>query len=429
MNYSDQLSDQQRKQYRSSAIKSTLFGCVSEQLIGSNTLLIVYLVMLGGSDSLSMFSTSIGSIAALLLVIPLAALTNRIGIRFAYRMACLGSLASLFLMAAAPYFGRAACSTILICCLAYSAAQCLYSSTWYPLCDAFLRPNERGSFFGTMRFTYMTLNAGLLFLFGCLMGEKPPVWIIQLILAFSGLTMLGRMYYLNQLPVSPDSEKKRFTGWTALQISMRNSMLTGFSTYSCLISISTATIPAALVFMKTQMNLGAFTLMTITSIGMLGSITGYFMVGPTMKKIGIRKFQLLTHVSIILIILMFLLVRQGNRFMPYFLGGIFFYKGFFLAFLSCFNSTQMLSLARPGNKIMAMAYVSFFNSLGALTGRLMVTMTLALGVLTPVWKLGSLKMSNFHFIFFFFLMISIFSLLLLPQTPAVVPRHKDYYNP
>ena len=55
--------------------------------------------------------------------------------------------------------------------------------------------------------------------------------------------------------------------------------------------------------------------------------------------------------------------------------------------------------------------------------------SLALGVLAPAWKLGSLEMSNFHFIFFFFLVISIFSLLLLPQTPAVVPRHKDYYNP
>ena len=54
MSFADTLSDHLRKRARLHAILSTFFGTVSEQAIDTNTLLILYLMLLGGGDSFSM---------------------------------------------------------------------------------------------------------------------------------------------------------------------------------------------------------------------------------------------------------------------------------------------------------------------------------------------------------------------------------------
>lgn len=59
MHYADTLSVRQRLICRRTAVCSTMFGCISTQLIESSALVVLYLTMLGGSDSFSMFSSSL----------------------------------------------------------------------------------------------------------------------------------------------------------------------------------------------------------------------------------------------------------------------------------------------------------------------------------------------------------------------------------
>ena len=70
MHFAETLSDRQRQHYRRTAVCSTMFGCISTQLIESNALIVLYLTMLGGSDSFSMFSASLTGVSNILPLVP-----------------------------------------------------------------------------------------------------------------------------------------------------------------------------------------------------------------------------------------------------------------------------------------------------------------------------------------------------------------------
>ena len=113
MTFADQLSDSIRRKARRNAILSTLFGCISEQAIDTNTLLILYLIMLGGSNSFSMLSTAIAGVVFTVLSIPAAGLVNRLGLRSSYSVAIYAQTAMFLLIAAAPCAGKFAVLVVL----------------------------------------------------------------------------------------------------------------------------------------------------------------------------------------------------------------------------------------------------------------------------------------------------------------------------
>ena len=99
------------------------------------------------------------------------------------------------------------------------------------------------------------------------------------------------------------------------------------------------------------------------------------------------------------------------------------------AFFSCLNSTEMLAAAKPGNKIMGMAFCQTFTNMGAAIGRLGTTLVLAAGVLMPDWKFFGINMSCYNFMFMFCFIMMVFFYLLLLLSPAVIAKHDDYYEP
>ena len=74
--FSELLPDHVRRSCRRSATASALFGCISEVMLDSNTVVILYLLALGGSGTFSMFATSLSGIATILLSIPSAGIAS-----------------------------------------------------------------------------------------------------------------------------------------------------------------------------------------------------------------------------------------------------------------------------------------------------------------------------------------------------------------
>lgn len=429
--FAERFSDNERRKFRRFAVGSALTGCISEWVLDSNTVIILYLVMLGGSESFSMFSSAVSGIVFLLLTIPFAGVANKIGLRVSYSTAVYLGMAAYFLMAAAPFFGMGAAKYVVIAgCFLFAFSRPLYSVAWYPICDAFLLKSERGSFFGNMRFTYMTLNALLIFGAGKLMGAHPPVWIMQLVIAFPGVMLLGRKICMDRLPVNPSSEKTAYDMKKAIAISVRNSPLMGFAFYICMINMAIASaIPLAVLYMKTILNFNAFQIMTITSIGLAGYIAGYACVGRFMRNFGTRRFQLLTHgIFVVFLALLFFIRPQMNYLFARF-AVLFFLNGIGASFLMCLTSTEMLALARPANKLMASAIVSTFQNIGTTIGRTGSSIILGLFILSDLWSLWGGEFTKYNSFFALNLCIIIFSLLFLLLSPSVVPRHKDYYEP
>ena len=429
MSYAETLTPLQRKKYEKHAIGSTLFGCISEQMIDSNALLVLYIVSLGGNDSSSMFSTSLSYIGSLLLI-PSAGLAVRFGLRVTYSFACIVGCLALLGMALAPYAGDMAQKIVLIGCFVYSLTRPIYSSTWYPLLDNFLLPDTRGKFFGKMRFTYMVLNACLLYLLGKILGANPSLFLMQCIFAFGGITLLGRKFEMDRLPLNPDAVYEKIHTRQALGICIRNGPLVGFSLYSCLVNICYhAMLPLGIVYMKTYLKIDAESLMTYTTINLVGMICGYAMINRAIQKFTTKRCLIATHCIGIAVSLLFLFATPENPLTRYLFYPAVLLNGIGCAFMLCINSIEMLALAKPGNKVMAMAFCATLTSLGSAVGRLGTTLILGSGALAASWKLGGATLSKFQFLFGFYSFTLIFFLILLPLAPAVVPKHRDYYHP
>lgn len=430
MSYAETLTPEQRKKFERNAIYSTWFGCISEQMIDSNALIVLYIVMLGGNDSISMFSTSLSSIASVCLLIPCAGLAVKFGLRITYSIACIVGCLSFLCIAAAPYAGAFAQNVVIISTFVYSLTRPVYSSTWYPMLDNFLLPEGRGKFFGRMRFSYMILNTILIYILGKIMGTKPPIIILQGIFVFGGLTLLGRKFEMDRMPLDPHAKREPVNIPLALGICIKNNSLVGFSIYSCLVNLAFyAALPLAVVYMKTCLNYNAESLMTFSSVALLGSILGYAAVGKALPKFKTKRCLVGTHLCGLLVCILLLTAVPGNPLLNPILYTAFLLNGFTAAFMLCINSTEMLALARPGNKVMAMAFVSTATNLGTAVGRLGTTLILATGALAATWNVGSLTVTKFQFLFGFYTFVMIFFLILLPLAPSVIPKHHDYYHP
>ena len=428
----EQLSPVQRKKYQRCAIFSAWFGCISEQLLDSNSLIILYLITLGGNESFSMFSTALSAICGIAMIIPCAGLASKIGLRPSYSLSVYGSIASFWLMAAAPSIVPMEYAKYLVIagCMIYCLMRFPYSVAWYPMLDMILAPNERGSFFGTMRFSYILINACIIYLIGKLLGTTPAIHTMQLIIAVAGLFILGRKICMDKMPDNPEVKQNKLDIKKSLNISIHNAPLIGFSFYSCFLNIATASaLPLAVIYMKTRLNFSAETVMTSTSLYMIGLVCGYAMTGFMMRKLGHRWFQIMTHTLFTISLGVLTVVTPAVSHTTMIMGAILWLLGFAGSMFSCLNSTEMLAAAKPGNKIMATSLCQTFTNLGAAIGRLGTTLVLAAGVLMPDWKFFGISMSCYNFMFMFYFFMVLFFYLLLLVSPAIISKHDDYYEP
>ena len=427
--FAETLTAQQRKRARIYAYVSGYFGCISEVMLDSSAIIIVYIGMLGGGSTLEMLSTSLTGISCMLLLIPSAVLVKRIGMKKAAAVACLTGCVGYLLMAAAPFFTPYSRVAVMIGCLLYCLQRSLFGTVWYPMVDAFLLKEDRGSFFGTLRYSYMIVSGILFYLLGKLMGKNPPLLLIQIVLAVTGLLILGRLFCMLRFPENTREEKSKLNFKYALGISICNSSLTGYAIYICLLSIAySSLIPLTLIYLKQHVGLPAGPLQIFSTIGIAGSIIGYFCYGFLLKKWNLKGMELITHfIFILTAFAMFLLPKD----MPYFLwlaGIAYFLTSFGASTYLCNSSTEMLALAPPGNKPMTMAFQQTYQYIGMAIGRTGTSLILGLNLLAPVWNIGSISFSFYQTLFLLYGVIAAVCLLILPILPAIVTKHHDYYD-
>ena len=95
----------------------------------------------------------------------------------------------------------------------------------------------------------------------------------------------------------------------------------------------------------------------------------------------------------------------------------------------CNNSTELLALARPGNKPMAMAFQQTYQNIGVSIGRTGTALIMGANLLAPTWNFKGLTISSYQTLFLLYAVIAAVILIQLPTLPAIVPKHKDYYDP
>ena len=426
------FSRQERKKFQGFAILSTWFGCVSEQLLFSNSFIIIYLTTLGGNESFSMLSTTLGALCGIFMTIPCAGLINRIGLRKSYSFSVYSAFTAFLLMAAAPTIVPEAWAKYLVIggCLLFNLTTFPYSIAWYPMLDMILAPEERGGFFGKMRFSYVLINAGIIYLIGKLLGKNPPIYIMQIVIAVAGILALGRKFCMDKMPDNPEVRNSKLEISKALNISIRNASLVGFSFYSCFFNCATAsTLPLAIIYMQNALKFTPETIMTATSLYMVGQVCGFGIAGQLMRKIGHRWFQITTHTLFTFIIGCLAITRSGIPGLVILMTALMWTLGVAASLFSCLNSTEMLASAKPGNKVMATAFCQTFTNIGSAIGRIGATLVLASGALAAEWKCFGIPMSCYNFMFMFYFALIVFFYLMLLLSPSIISKHDDYYDP
>ncbi|MBQ9335763.1 MAG: MFS transporter [Lentisphaeria bacterium] len=428
--FAETLTEQQRRRGRIYAYFACYFGCVSEVMLDSSAIIIIYFGMLGANNMLTMLSTSFSGLLSMVLLIPSAALIGRIGMKKTVLAACIIACSGFLLMASAPLFGPLSKAVAIVGCLIYCMQRSMYGAAWYPMLDAFLRKQDRGSFFGTMRYSYMIWTGILFFLLGKVMGKNPPMLLMQCIIGIAGVLVLGRLYCMWHFPEDTMEKTAKLNIRHSLGISIRNGPLTSYSVYLCLLSLAhTSLVPITLIYLKGYVGLPAGTVQIFSTVGIAGSIIGYFCYGWLLKYLKIKRMELLTHfIFIFAAFSLFLLNKEIQQFI-WFIGFVYFMTSFAASCFMCNNSTELLALARPGNKPMAMAFQQTYQNIGVSVGRTGTSLILGANLLAPTWTLGKLTICSYQTLFLLYGVIATVILVLVPTLPAIVPKHHDYYEP
>ena len=431
MTYAESLPENIRKRGRIYAYGSTLFGCISEVLLDNSAVIIIYFTMLDGGDMLTMMGTSFIGIAGALLYLPSSMIIVRTGLKPMVLYSCLAGSAGFLLMALSPLIGMTAAKyAALGGCLIYCISRVTYGATWFPLLDAFIRPEDRAGFFSKMRLIYSSFNGVMLFCIGLLMLHNPSIVILQVVIGIAGIAYMGRYLCIARFPENkrdvvdiPDIKK-------GFGIALRNGPLTSYAVYNGLFTIAYSTLtPLSYLYMNQYVKLNTGTVKIISSAGIGGLIAGYFCYGKLFANTKLKYMELAAHLIFMMTAFTLFLVDGSTCGFAWIAGAVIFFQSVGYSIYMCNNSAELLALARPGNKTMAMAFVLTYSSAGSAISRFGTSLILGTAMLSPVWSCGMRQISSYQTLFLLFGMMLLVLLFLLPTLPSFVPNHDDYYEP
>lgn len=429
--YVETLSDAERKKFRKYTIFSSWFGCFGDILQDNSAILMLFFLALGGGNVLAMLQTGFPGLVSIFLLIPASGLVAKFGPAKIIRNSCVISLVSYLLMATAPWLGDFGKYWVAFWCLVYCSSRIFWSSAWYPLLTYILLPEERGAFFGILRFSYYIITGSVFFVVGLLMGENPPIWFLQIVLACVGLLAWGRWIFIKKIRLPDDTrESVVYDLKGAFAISIRNAPLVMFSTYTCFVMVAYAAVsPLALLYLKQVLNCGSNVVQIVSTVTIAGNVTGFILFAFFLKKLGMKRLQIITHFFFILIPLCLFFCGTATPYVVWVIAALLFVGNIAWAANSASTSSEMLALAKPGNATMATAFCQTYQQLGMAAGRTGTSLLLGGGILAAQWELKGLDVTSFQSIFLICAVLAAFLLTLLFCLPSVVPRHEDYYNP
>ncbi len=423
------LAEKTRKRYHRYAYASTWFGCFADVMLENSAVIILYFAILGANNTLIMLSTGISGIMSMLLLIPAACIVDRLGPRKVINISCILACIAYLIMASAPIGGAAAQYIVLGGCVIFCISKPLWTAAWYPILGDILKPSERGDFLGFMRFSYYILSGSVFFLLGVVMGKKPPVWLLQAAIGITGILVLGRSFFISKIKISP----QKLGGYNlknAFFTSIRNAPLVGFAVYVAFMSLAfAAVLPLTLIYLKNGLHYGDNIVQILSSIGMGGSICGFFCYGKLIRLTGIRNLQVGIHAAYILIPVGLFFCGENISSPVYPIAGLLFAGNFVFACFGCSVSQEILALARPGNITMANAFTQTYQMIGTACGRTVASLLLGNGILCAAWKIWDISVTRFQTIFLLSAGVALFCVILFFSLPSVVPQHEDYYNP
>ncbi|MFA6104152.1 MAG: MFS transporter [Victivallaceae bacterium] len=429
MEAAEKLTLEQRSGAKRDSIKSACYGALSSVMIQDSAIIILFATILGAGDMLSMITTSTQGIASCLLLVPAAFLSGKLGYKKTIMQFTAIGAVMIMLLAACPWFHGYAKAVLLLSIIMFSVCMTVYAAAWFPLLDGFLVKSDRSDFFGVMRFSWQTFAVIFCFVCGLIIGKNPEIWMLQVIIAVSGLGLLGRMYYIGRIP-DGHQEKENISFTEGISEAIANKSLAGFSVYICCLYLAAySTPPLTFIYIKKSLLVADNIIIIISSIALVGTLLGFLTAGKIIDKIGIKRMLLCIHFFFAFVNLTLFFIGTYSVFNLILITALLATYGFAAACSSIAISTEMMELASPNNKAMSMAFCGSCFSAGTGGSRLLASLILGSGMLAPEWFIGTMKISHYQTLFLVYGCAILFVCLLLVLVPAIFPKGNYRYMP
>ena len=162
--------------------------------------------------------------------------------------------------------------------------------------------------------------------------------------------------------------------------------------------------------------------------GLRGMLIGSIGAGKIITKWGIKDTLLGIHITYALVNFSLFFIGEWNTFTGILIASLMMIYSFTFASASIASTFEMMALATPGNKAMAMAFCGTFNYGGSGLSRLISSLVLGSGMLAPEWFIGSMKICHYQTLFLVYSIAIVFAAMLLVVVPAIFPKGEYVYD-
>lgn len=411
------------------ATLSSCCGFLGEVTLTDSAIIILFAGMLGASDMVSIITTSFLPLFNGFLIIPMAWLATKWGGRKLILTSCISASAAYFMAVTAPFWGAFAVAVLVGMIVIFAFSLTGFIASWFPLLDTFVKSDKRTIFFSKMRFTHQITAVSFLFLVGFLIGKEPPAWKLQLILLAGAIIFTGRAFFISRIPRFTTPQKEEALGFKEGLIKvLENKPLTGFSIYLFMLNLAAhGTIPLMMLYLKKQLNAPDNVVVFISATTLVGMLLGYLCANKIIKRWDVKGTLLGIHISYIFVNTALFLISEGSAGTFVATAILLFFYSFMVALASIVTSSEMMALASPANKTMAMAFCGSFYYGGSGFSRLVSSLMLGSGLLAPEWKLGGMLVCHYQTLFFIYALFILLAAVFLISVPAIFPNGQFAY--
>jgi len=399
-------------------------------MINDSAVIILFAGILGASSMLAMATTALFGVMNCLFLIPAAYIAAKVGYKRQILYTAFGGSLAIIMLALSPYLNSYAKYGMIFSLICFGIVMTLYFSAWFPFLDEFLPKKERSNFFGMLRFSWQSCCVVFFFICGLVMGETPALWVLQIIIIITGVALLGRAYFVNKIKINESECKTLLPFRKSMEMVLNNKPLVGFSVYlAFLYLMAQGTIPLTFIYLKNYLNTPDNIVVIISSIALAGTIIGFFFAGRMIARLGVKKILLVIHLSFALINVLLFACSDTETIPLIIITTLLVCYGFFMAISSVAISSEMIALADPANKALAMAFCGSMYAAGTGGSRLLSSMLIGTGILAPQWNIGTMTFSMFHTMYLGYGVGILFVSLLLVIVPAIFPKGEYHYIP
>lgn len=406
---------EQRLEAERRAILASCSGMIGEAALTDGAMIVLFTGMLGAGEFVAMLSTAILPLFSGVCVIPMAYWVMRIGSQKMTLRSAAGAGLCYLLALSAPFFGSAAITVFLVALTGFAVMQAGFVGGWFPLLDTFLSASRRAAYFGRTRFLQQICIMFFLGGLGVCLGPSPTTGAVQLGLLAGCLFFWGRFAGIARLPrFSEDCHSGR--SWLAsLGLTLKNHELLAYVLYQGGVNIAVYSVfPLTMLLLKNSWHSANNLLLLVSALSLTGMMAGYLLAAPLLKRLGCRSFLSLLHGTHLVVLAGMLAIGRIGPMALQAVGGLLVLYNFALAAASVVASSEIIRLARPGNKVVAIALGGALCNLGAGGARVASSLLLRSGRLPAQLKIAGITLDRYQLLYVVALLMTllVFPLLL-----------------